>query len=92
MDAESLRVRAEIAALSLTVAALIQALPDHQQARVLKKMGPPIKATDLYNAELQAFSTGEEATYQIQNALNGLGRKVFSLGGLYHKAEQNPPQ
>ena len=55
-------------------------------------LGSPIKATDLYNAELQAFSTGEEATYQIQSALNGLGRKVFSLSGLYHKAEQNPPQ
>ena len=90
MEAESLRIRAEIAALNLTVAALIQSFPDHQQARVLKLMGSLTKATNLYNTELLAFSVGQEATYQIQNALNGLGRTVFSLDGLYRKAEQNP--
>ena len=79
MDVDSIKLRADVVALKLAVASLIRELPDAQKARVLQTMASLTKASDFYNAELPAFSIGEEATYQLQNALSELVKRTTEI-------------
>jgi hypothetical protein len=66
------RLSAENVALKFSVAALIEVLSDAQRAALAQTLISLAKASDIYNAELPAFSQGEEATHTIERTFTGL--------------------
>jgi hypothetical protein len=66
------KLTAENIALKFALAALIRVLSEPQRSLLLRTLTSLAKASDLYNAELSAFSVGEEATHTIRTSLAGI--------------------
>ena len=67
-----LRFQGELMALRTAVAVLITTLPEAQKAAVCAQINAFAAASDTYNGELPAFSTGEEVTHEMNVSLHQL--------------------
>ncbi len=76
---------AELLALKLVVAAVIETLPEWQRAAVGNALKSMRRAADLETAGFAPFSTGEEATHTMQKSLTeilGMVSKLAAVRGV----------
>jgi hypothetical protein len=66
MDAEIVKLNAQVAALQLALVALLQALPEWQRAGTCGVITRFATSASPYNAEMRDFTVDEERTHQMQ--------------------------
>jgi hypothetical protein len=92
MDTEMVMLKAEVTALKFVVLCLIDALPEAQRAAVCRTIVSFATASDGHSADFPVFSTGEEATTQMNDSLNQIVGMVsqFQAIRLGSQAEGTP--
>ena len=79
------KLTAELLALKLVVAAVIETLPEWQRAAVGNALKSMRRAADLENAGFAPFCTGEAATHTMQKSLTeilGMVSKLAAVRGV----------